>query len=100
MVGARLGKALTVVLLAAVPVIGVPAASAAPPPVPPCANPDTPSSALMQLPDFNYSVICLINEQRMMNGMKPLRPNGLLHDAAFIYVTSMLSGEFFTHHGG
>src|SRR2546429_280617 len=59
-----------------------------------------PRSALMQWPDCNYSVICLINEQRMMNGMKPLRPNGLLHDAAFIYVTSMLSGEFFTHHGG
>jgi uncharacterized protein YkwD len=63
-----------------------------------CPNPDTPS-ALMAMPDFDASVICLINEQRAANGMKALRPNGLLQDSAFIYVTSLLSGEFFGHYG-
>ncbi|MFL5907678.1 MAG: CAP domain-containing protein, partial [Solirubrobacterales bacterium] len=51
------------------------------------------------MPDFDASVICLINEQRAANNMKPLRPNELLQDSAYIYVTSQLSGEFFSHDG-
>jgi uncharacterized protein YkwD len=63
-----------------------------------CPNPDVPSAAL-PMPDFDASVICLINEQRALNHMKALRQNGLLQDSAWIYVTSQLSGEFFGHHG-
>jgi uncharacterized protein YkwD len=63
-----------------------------------CPNPSTPS-AQMAMRDFESSVICLINEQRAAYRMKPLRPNGLLHDAAWIYVTSQLSGDFIGHYG-
>jgi uncharacterized protein YkwD len=69
-----------------------------------CADADTPSGQMALAPDlqldaFNASVICLINEQRAMFHEKPLRHNGLLQDAAWIYATSMLSGKFFGHHG-
>jgi uncharacterized protein YkwD len=65
---------------------------------PVCSTPDTPS-AQMELPAFDAAVVNLINQQRAAAGLKPLRPNPLLHDAAWIYTTSMLSGQFFTHHG-
>jgi uncharacterized protein YkwD len=69
-----------------------------------CPDADTPSGQMqlaadLQLDAFNNSVICLINEQRAMFHEKPLRHDGLLQDAAFIYATSMLSGQFFGHHG-
>ena len=88
-----------VVLFALIPgvgVLGANTASGASPPV--CLNPDTPSAA-MTLPDFESSVLCLINQQRATYYLKPLRPNGLLHDAAWIYGTSLLSGQFFGHYG-
>jgi uncharacterized protein YkwD len=64
-----------------------------------CANQDTPSAQLAK-PAYNASVICLINQQRAAFHLKALRPNQKLNAAAYIYVTSLLSGEFFTHHGG
>jgi uncharacterized protein YkwD len=63
-----------------------------------CANADT-NVAQIDLRDFDSSVLCLINERRADYGLRALRPNGLLHDAAYIYATSMLSGKFYGHHG-
>ena len=91
-------KAHVLALLALAAGAGLLAAPTASATVTACPNPDTPS-AVLPMPDFDASVICLINEQRALNQMKPLRPNGLLHDSAWIYVTSLLSGEFFGHHG-
>jgi uncharacterized protein YkwD len=64
-----------------------------------CPSPDTPSAQL-SLPTFSASVVCLINQQRAAFHRKPLRPNARLNAAAYIYTTSLLSGGFFTHHGG
>ena len=64
----------------------------------PCPSADT-NSAEMTIPDFDFSVFCLINQQRVENHLRPLRPNRLLHDAADIYATSQLSGDFFGHYG-
>jgi uncharacterized protein YkwD len=63
-----------------------------------CSNPDT-NAAQLPMPDFERSVLCVINERRAEHRLAPLRPNGLLHDAAEIYVTSMFSGSFYGHHG-
>jgi uncharacterized protein YkwD len=65
----------------------------------PCPNADA-NVADVALPDFETSVLCLLNERRAENGgLAPLRSNGLLHDAAYIYATSMLSGRFYDHDG-
>jgi uncharacterized protein YkwD len=64
----------------------------------PCPNADT-NSAELSMPQFDQSVFCLINQSRAENHLRPLRPSGLLHDAADIYATSQLSGEFFGHYG-
>jgi uncharacterized protein YkwD len=64
----------------------------------PCPNADVNVSAL-PIPDFDAAVLCEINQQRTQNGFATLRPNGLLHDAAWIYATSMLSGDFYDHYG-
>jgi uncharacterized protein YkwD len=64
----------------------------------PCPNADT-HSAQLALPDFDNSVLCLINQRRAELRLAPLRSNDLLRDAAWIYATSMLSGEFYGHHG-
>jgi uncharacterized protein YkwD len=94
--GARKAVALAVLtVLCTAALIGAPSASATDTA---CPNPDTPSAQL-DMQSFESSVICLINEQRAAFQMKPLRPNGLLQDAAWIYVTSELSGEFFGHYG-
>jgi uncharacterized protein YkwD len=98
MVGAAARKALAVALLALIAGIGVLGSNPASASEPICPNPDTPSAA-MTMPDFESSVLCLINQQRATYHLKPLRPNGLLHDAAWIYVTSQLAGDFFGHHG-
>jgi len=63
-----------------------------------CPNADT-NVAGIALPDFDRSVRCLINERRAENHLAPLNPSGVLHDAAYIYATSMLSGQFYGHHG-
>ena len=63
-----------------------------------CPNADT-DAAQLPSPDFDASVLCVINERRAENRLSPLRSNGLLHDAGYIYVTSMLSGQFYGHHG-
>jgi uncharacterized protein YkwD len=51
------------------------------------------------VPDFEAAVLCGLNQRRAENGLAPLRSNGLLHDAAYIYATSMLSGQFYDHYG-
>jgi len=63
-----------------------------------CPNADT-NVADLPLPDFDLSVLCVINERRAEHQLRPLQQNGLLHDAAYIYATSMLSGQFYGHHG-
>jgi uncharacterized protein YkwD len=63
-----------------------------------CQNTETP--ALDQaLGDFDASVRCLINEERVAHGRRALRPNGLLRDAAYEYASSMEAGRFFSHYG-
>ena len=78
-------------------------APSAPPPISTpapttCLNADT-NSAYLELRAFDTSVFCLINQRRAENGLKPLRNNGLLRDAAAIYATSQLSGQFYGHDG-
>jgi uncharacterized protein YkwD len=63
-----------------------------------CPNADA-NAAGIAMPAFERSILCVINERRAENHLRPLRPNGLLHDAGEIYVTSMFSGEFYGHHG-
>jgi uncharacterized protein YkwD len=63
-----------------------------------CQNADIPAAA-QALEDFDASVFCLVNEQRVAFGRKPLRPNGQLSRAAFDYATSMEAGGFFSHYG-
>jgi uncharacterized protein YkwD len=64
----------------------------------PCPNADS-NVADVAIPDFDASVLCVLNQQRAENGLAPLRSNGLLHDAAYIYATSMLAGDFYDHKG-
>jgi uncharacterized protein YkwD len=51
------------------------------------------------LEDFDASVFCLINEERAAHGRGSLRPNGVLHSAAYDYAGSMQAGGFFSHYG-
>ena len=94
------GRKAVVLALLAIPAVGMlgssPASGSEAEPI--CSTPDTPS-AQMELPAFDAAIVSLINQQRAAAQMKPLRRNPLLADAAFIYTTSMLSGQFFTHHG-
>ncbi|SRR5581483_9293481 len=99
MFGAKAGKVLTGAVLAAIPVTGLPCSASAAAPAPSCPNPNTPSAALA-LPAFSSSVACLINQRRAAFHLRPLRANLRLNSAAYVYVTSLLSGQFFTHHGG
>jgi uncharacterized protein YkwD len=99
MVGAKAAKAITIAALTAIPAVGLLSSGPAFASVPGCTNTETPS-AVLPLPSFNLSVICLINQQRAAFHLKPLRRNERLNAAAYIYTTSLLSGEFFTHHGG
>jgi uncharacterized protein YkwD len=64
----------------------------------PCPSADVTVSQLALL-DFDRSVLCVINQRRAESGLSRLRPSGLLRDAAEIYATSMLSGQFYGHHG-
>src|SRR5262249_9726224 len=92
------GRKAVVLALVALPGVGLLASTPASGDEPICLKPDTPS-AQMDLPAFDAAVVALINQERAAAHLRPLRPNPLLHDAAYIYSTSMLSGQFFTHHG-
>jgi uncharacterized protein YkwD len=81
--------------IAAVMAVGTGGAQAA---AAPCPNADT-NSAQMALPAFDSAVLCVLNQRRVENQLRPLRSNDLLADAAWIYATSMLSGQFYSHHG-
>ena len=56
-------------------------------------------AAQIPLEQFDDSMLCMINETRIANGVQPLRPNPLLERAAAAYTTSLLDGRFFSHHG-
>jgi uncharacterized protein YkwD len=94
----RAGKALILALFLAVAVAGTLGSDAARAAAAPCPNADT-NVAQVPLADFDSSVLCEINQRRAEYHLAPLRSNGLLRDAAWIYATSMLSGEFYGHHG-
>ena len=98
MTGRAAGMALVLGLLIAIEAIGAldsPTAGAA---NGACPNAEA-SASQLAMPDFESSVLCVINERRAEDRLAPLRPNGLLHDAAEIYLTSMFSGSFYGHHG-
>jgi uncharacterized protein YkwD len=91
-------KTVMSVLLALCSVIGLLAGGAAPATAMGCRNIDTPAVD-QALEDFDASVFCLINQQRVALGRSVLRPNGLLHEAAYDYAGSMEAGRFFSHFG-
>jgi uncharacterized protein YkwD len=45
------------------------------------------------------AAVCLINEFRVKRGLRPLRPNPLLHRAASRHSHSMVRDHFFSHTG-
>jgi uncharacterized protein YkwD len=101
MAGSAAKRALALVSLAAVTAvtaIGALDSGEARATTGPCPDADT-NSALISLAAFDNSVFCLINQRRAENGLRALRSNGLLRDAALIYATSMLSGKFYGHDG-
>jgi uncharacterized protein YkwD len=91
-------KTTAPVAMALCSAVGLLAGGAAPATARACQNPDVPAVA-QALEDFDASVFCLINEQRVAFGRKPLRPNGELGRAAFDYASSMEMGGFFSHYG-
>src|SRR4051794_32466999 len=56
-------------------------------------------SAQLTLDEFDYSMACLINEDRAAYGLQRLHPNPLLRRAAWNYTNALLRGRFFSHHG-
>jgi uncharacterized protein YkwD len=64
----------------------------------PCPNAEA-NIAGLAIPDFEAAVLCELNQRRAENGLAPLRSNDLLHDAAYVYATSMLAGRFYDHYG-
>jgi uncharacterized protein YkwD len=52
-----------------------------------CERTDTPAAG-QALEDFDASVFCMINQQRAAHGRSHLRPDGLLHGAAYDYWTT------------
>jgi uncharacterized protein YkwD len=94
--GAR--KALILALLMAIPAVGALAPAAAGAAESSCPSANT-NVAQIPLGDFDNSVLCVLNERRAEYGLAPLTSNSLLRDAAWIYATSMLSGQFYGHQG-
>jgi uncharacterized protein YkwD len=89
---------LAVALFTLIATLVAPNAAAADASGGPCTYADA-NVAAVALDDFDRSVLCAINERRAENGLRALRPNGLLHDAAWIYATSPLAGQYYGHHG-
>jgi uncharacterized protein YkwD len=91
-------KTVMSVLLALCSAVGLLAGRAAPATAMGCENTDTPAID-QALEEFDASVFCLINQQRIAFGRSVLGPNGLLHQAAYDYAGSMEVGHFFSHFG-
>jgi uncharacterized protein YkwD len=91
-------KAVPPAMLALVITIGLLAGGAAPAAATTCPDADLPSAQLT-LGEFDLSTFCLINADRAANGVRELRPNPLLHRAAWHYTNALLRGRFFSHHG-
>jgi uncharacterized protein YkwD len=91
-------KTVAPALLAFCIAIGLLGRAAAPAGAADCPNLDIPAAELA-LPDFDSSMICMINQARLANGVQALRPNPLLRRAAATYSNSLLEGRFFSHHG-
>jgi len=63
-----------------------------------CPHADVPAAQLT-LREFDASVFCLVNRRRAERGLRTLRPNPLLHQAASEYSNSLVLGRFFSHSG-
>jgi len=61
-----------------------------------CVGADTEAEGLSQT-ELETTVTCLINEQRAKAGVRPIRPNGTLRQAAAGHSQDMVSGGFFEH---
>jgi uncharacterized protein YkwD len=91
-------KAVAPALLALFIAIGSLGPDAAPADAPDCPDTTTPSAQLT-LDQFDDSLLCLLDATRVANGVRSLRPNGLLRRAAGAYADSLLVGRFFSHDG-
>jgi uncharacterized protein YkwD len=98
MVGGMARKAVAPAMLALVAAIGLLSRGVAPATATTCPMTTTPAVGLT-LDQFDQSIFCLINESRILQGRPSLRPNPLLHGAAWKYANSMLVGRFFSHYG-
>jgi uncharacterized protein YkwD len=93
-----MARATVTSVLLALSAIGLLGGGAAPATAMSCQNTNIPA-ADQALEDFDSSVFCLINRERASHARSRLRPNGLLHRAAFDYASSMEAGGFFSHYG-
>jgi len=92
-------KTVVAALLVAICALVAPLEAGAAPASPPsCGSTATPAAA-QSIEDFDASVFCLINQERIAAGRGALRPNVLLHRAALDYTASMETGGFFSHYG-
>jgi uncharacterized protein YkwD len=91
-------KAVAPAVFALITAIGLLTSTAAPAAASACADAELPAAQLT-LEGFDESLSCLINEYRAGSGLQQLRPNPVLHRAAWAYANSLLRGRFFSHHG-
>ena len=63
-----------------------------------CKNPDLVPTK-RNLKKVRTALICMLNEQRRANGLKPVRSNSKLAKAAKLHNTYMKRGKFFAHQG-
>src|SRR6266540_3289486 len=91
-------KAVALALLAFCTATGLLARGVAPAVAGGCPNADMPATQLT-LPQFDDSVFCLINLRRAEHRLHRLRPNPLLHRAAWHYTNALMRGRFFSHYG-
>lgn len=90
----RLSVALLIVATgaAALGPVASPASAAA------CPGEDTPALLnLWSLPQFEDSVLCVLNEQRTSRGLAPLAPNAALGAAAETHSLRMKQNQYFSH---
>jgi uncharacterized protein YkwD len=61
-----------------------------------CGPVDTEVSGLSQA-TMESSITCLINDERVSNGLQPVAPNGDLHQAALNHSDEMVNQSYFEH---
>ena len=61
-----------------------------------CPNTETQVPGLSQ-DAMEGSIACLINEERVANGVRPVQPNGALRQAALSHSTEMVQQGYFEH---